>query len=47
VEGHEYISPENVIQRPKVQYSEADKKYHVSHLQMALSLRASASLGLS
>lgn len=23
------ISPENVIQRPKVQYSDADKKYHM------------------
>ena len=29
-EGHEYISPSNVIQRPKVQYSDADQKYHAS-----------------
>ena len=29
VEDHEYISPEAVIQRPKVLYSEETGKYHV------------------
>ncbi|KAI6781048.1 uncharacterized protein J7T54_003215 [Emericellopsis cladophorae] len=29
IEGHEMISPHNVIQRPKVQYSDEDKKYHM------------------
>ncbi|KAF7556706.1 hypothetical protein G7Z17_g1222 [Cylindrodendrum hubeiense] len=29
VEGHEWISPQNVIQRPKVIYSEETGKYHM------------------
>ena len=29
-EGHEHISPESIIQRPKVLYSEDTGKYHVS-----------------
>lgn len=29
-DGHDYISPHHIIQRPKVQYSDADQKYHVS-----------------
>jgi hypothetical protein len=28
-EGHEHISPESIIQRPKVLYSEETGKYHV------------------
>jgi hypothetical protein len=27
--GHEHISPESIIQRPKVLYSEETGKYHV------------------
>lgn len=29
VEGHPYISPEHIIQRPKVVYSEVSNEYHV------------------
>ncbi|KAL2017519.1 hypothetical protein VTK56DRAFT_2011 [Thermocarpiscus australiensis] len=29
VEGHEYISPSNIIQRPKVVYSKASNEYHM------------------
>lgn len=29
VQGHPYISPSNIIQRPKVVYSESNKEYHV------------------
>jgi len=29
IEGHEYISPKSVIQRPKVVYSEATGRYHM------------------
>ncbi|KAF4124031.1 Galactan 1,3-beta-galactosidase [Geosmithia morbida] len=29
IEGHEYISPENIIQRPKVEYSQENGKYHM------------------
>ncbi|KAB8231989.1 putative beta-glucanase [Aspergillus alliaceus] len=29
VEGHEYISPEHIIQRPKVAYSEEADQYHM------------------
>lgn len=29
IEGHPYISPKNVIQRPKVVYSQGTSKYHV------------------
>ncbi|CAH0016154.1 unnamed protein product [Clonostachys rhizophaga] len=28
-DGHEFISPESIIQRPKVQYSDVDQKYHM------------------
>lgn len=30
VKNHTYISPENVIQRPKVVYSDETSQYHVS-----------------
>jgi hypothetical protein len=36
-EGHEFISPESIIQRPKVAYSDIDKKYHVSWAAIRLS----------
>jgi hypothetical protein len=29
VEGHQYISPSNIIQRPKVAYSSQTEDYHV------------------
>ncbi|KAF2758329.1 glycoside hydrolase family 43 protein [Pseudovirgaria hyperparasitica] len=29
IEGHPYISPQNVIQRPKVVWSDASKQYHM------------------
>lgn len=29
IEGHPYISPSHIIQRPKVVYSEGTSKYHV------------------
>lgn len=29
VEGHPYISPSMIIQRPKVMYSDISKEYHV------------------
>ncbi|KAK9421322.1 putative Glycosyl hydrolase [Seiridium unicorne] len=29
IEGHPYISPENIIQRPKVVYSELSNEYHL------------------
>jgi hypothetical protein len=29
IEGHPYISPKNIIQRPKVVYSEDNKQYEV------------------
>lgn len=32
IEGHPYISPENIIQRPKVAYSQETDDYHVSGL---------------
>ena len=35
-EGHEHISPESIIQRPKVLYSEDTGKYHVSGYVNAL-----------
>ena len=30
IEGHPYIAPSAIIQRPKVVYSESLNKYHVS-----------------
>jgi hypothetical protein len=31
IEGHPIISPDDIIQRPKVVYSEGSRQYHVRH----------------
>ena len=36
IEGHPYISTEDIIQRPKVVYSEGTGQYHVSNHQNQL-----------
>lgn len=35
IEGHPYISPDMIIQRPKVVYSEATGQYHVSAMMLS------------